>query len=319
MQLRTIVDIPSLATRISHAAEGVLLGSCFAQNMAVRFRDEKFPVAANPFGILYNPASIAAALDMLAAGRTFSETDLHHHDGLWHSFSHHGSFSSPDPREALVEMNRAAARGSAALAVAGYAVITLGTAWIYERRGEVVANCHKLPGSEFTRRRMDVEEIVCVLGRAIAESLKGKGVILTVSPVRHIKDGLAENSRSKAILIEAAHRMADALPGVEYFPSYEIVCDELRDYRFYTPDMLHPSEQAADYIWQRFREAAMDPGVRELGDRLRAVTLAAAHRPLHPGTEQYEKFRRSMSARAHELQNAHPEVDLGDEITFFER
>ncbi len=318
MEFRTPVHIPPLRTRIDYSRRGLLLGSCFAENIAARMLGVKLPVVANPFGVLYNPASVARAVEYLAEGRRFTSDDLHTDGNLWFSYAHHGRFSAPDPDTALAEMNRQAAAGSEALRRAGYVVLTLGTAWIYERDGAVVANCHKQPAAHFTRRRMSVEEVVATLSETISRHLQDKDILLTVSPVRHIKDGLAENARSKAILIEACHRLTESLPRTEYFPAYEILTDELRDYRFYAADMLHPSEVAADYVWDRFCESAVDAPVRELMRQAGQIAQAAAHRPLHPGTEAFARFRETMAARARALRQAHPEIDLAAEIAFFE-
>lgn len=295
-----------------------MLGSCFAESIAQRMLAAKFPVAKNPFGAIYNPAGIARAVADLAAGRLFTPEDLDTDGELWFSYAHHGSFSSPDREAALAAINREAQKGARALREADYAILTLGTAWIYELAGRgVVANCHKQPAGRFTRRRLSVEEVTETLGGTIRSHLEGKEVILTVSPIRHPKDGLAENARSKAILIEACHRLAESHPQAEYFPAYEILLDELRDYRFYESDMLHPSPVAADYIWERFRKAAMDGPALELAREAEALTQAAAHRPLHPGTPSHARFRRSMLDRARALQERHPELCLQTEIDAF--
>ncbi|MDR2885851.1 MAG: GSCFA domain-containing protein, partial [Rikenellaceae bacterium] len=247
----------------------------------------------------------------------FGPDELYHDGELWHSFAHHGSFSDVSPERALAAMNGAATAGTQALRQAGWVAITLGTAWVYERGGQVVANCHKLPASQFSRRRMSVEDVVEVLGEAIRKHLAGKNIILTVSPIRHIKDGLAENARSKAILIEAAHRICESNPRAEYFPAFEIVTDELRDYRFYGPDLVHPTAQTADYVWVRFRDATTDPATREVMARVEQLTSAASHRPLHPDTPSYQKFRAAMAAKAGALAREYPEIDLTREIEFF--
>ncbi len=321
MDFRTAIQIPPLAVRIDHSRSGLMLGSCFAENVASRMAAAGFRVTANPFGVLFNPASIALGMEYLASGRRFTQADLDTDGELWFSFAHHGSFASPDPAQALEAMNREAARGAQALIEADYAVLTLGTAWIYELadgRG-VAANCHRQPSQCFIRRRMELEEVVKVLEHTIKKYLAGKHVILTVSPVRHLKDGLAENSRSKAILVEGCHRVAAACPGTEYFPAYEILTDDLRDYRFYDRDMVHPSAVAVDYVWERFCEAAMDGPARRLAAQAAQLAAAASHRPLHPGTPSEERFRSSMLARATGLQAAHPEADLAGIIKHFSR
>lgn len=213
----------------------------------------KFRLVENPSGVIFNPVSISRAYDDLVTQRRYTESDLVQHGALWHSMHHHGSFSAPNSLEVLHKINR-----DSLPMLYDYVIVTLGSAWIYEYRGEVVANCHKIPSSEFVRRRLTVSECVATL-EPIARS--GAKVIVTVSPVRHIKDGLAENSLSKSILRVASAELAEVYENVHYFPSFEIVMDELRDYRYYSDDMLHPSAVAVEYIWQRFGETFSLPAL----------------------------------------------------------
>lgn len=264
MDFRISAKIPDYPFRIGPSQRGLVLGSCFAAHVGGWLRDGKMPVSVNPFGVQYNPTSIVRTLDRLVSGQPFGEDELFEHDGLWHSPLHHGDFSGPDKKTVLERIERARIDGAGALEKADYLLLTFGTAWVYERQGRVVANCHKLPASTFTRRRMTVAETVELLAERIA-SRPALRVILTVSPVIHRGDGLTENQLSKSSLIVAAHELTDRFPEqVHYFPAYEIVTGELRDYRFYADDMCHPSPQAVAYVRERFAETLLSPDAAEL-------------------------------------------------------
>ena len=216
-----------------------MLGSCFSDEIGEQMKQRYLPVTCNPFGTLYNPLSIAQALTMK------DMPALVEHEGLWHSMAHHGSFSMADKNEAFKAVRGSIETMQKALAEATVVIVTFGTAWVYEMNGAVVGNCHKLPESAFSRRRLTVEEIVAAW-QPILEKYPDKHWLFTVSPIRHIKDGLHENQLSKATLLQAVEQLGD------YFPSYEIMLDELRDYRFYADDLVHPSTLAVNYIWERF-------------------------------------------------------------------
>ncbi len=296
-----------------------MCGSCFADNMASRLEHYKFRVVSNPFGVLYNPFSIADMFESLAAGRRFAAEDLECDGGLWFSYRHHGSFSGTDPQEVLRRIDRAAEAGERALREADTVVLTLGTAWVYElaRDGGVVANCHKQPAHLFRRRLLEVGEIEGRLSGLLAGCLAGKRVVLTVSPIRHMGDGAVENSVGKASLLVAVHRLAKRFADVRYFPAYEIMNDDLRDYRFYAPDMVHPSPQAVDYIWERFAGAAFSDGTRRLMAEIDAVAAAAAHRPQNPDSEAHRRFKASMRLRVERLAAELPEGDWSVERAAF--
>lgn len=317
MIFRTEINVPQLADRISHSTKIFSIGSCFAESVAGRLRRYKFRVESNPFGVLYNPLSIASALESLAGGKIYTADDLVFDSGLWFSYAHHGSFSAATPGEALGRMNGSAGRASVALAESDVVIITLGTAWVYELDGAVVANCHKQPASVFTRRRLSADEIAERFSTLLDGVLKGKRVIFTVSPVRHLKDGFAENSLSKAILRVAVGELAEKYPDVSYFPAYEIVNDDLRDYRFYGKDMVHPSEEAVDYVWEKFSEAAFGEHTRKLLPRIENLRRAAEHRPFNTETEEYRKFLAASLRQAQEFQKENPDMDFSAEINFF--
>ena len=257
MKLQTVVDITPSKWKIGYVDRILLLGSCFSDEIGEQMSQRYLQVTSNPFGTLYNPLSIAQALNMTEV------PELVEHEGLWHSMAHHGSFSRATKEDAQEAVSASIETMQKALKEATVIIVTFGTAWVYERNGEIVGNCHKLPENEFTRRRLSVEEIVDAW-KPILEQYKDKHWLFTVSPIRHIKDGLHENQLSKATLLQAVEqlqtRMASSAPEtLRYFPSYEIVLDELRDYRFYADDLVHPSSMAVNYIWERFVDTFCTP------------------------------------------------------------
>ena len=251
MKLQTIVDIKPSEWKIGYEDKILLLGSCFSDEIGAQMQQRYMQVTCNPFGTLYNPLSIAQAINLQIFNSSNCKLPLVEHDGLWHSMAHHGSFSRPTKEEAEEAVNESIVAMQKALNEATVVIVTFGTAWVYEMNGDVVGNCHKLPEKLFTRRRLSVEEIVAAW-RPILEQYKDKHWIFTVSPIRHIKDGLHENQLSKATLLMAVEAISHQHSAVSYFPSYEIVLDELRDYRFYADDLVHPSSMAVSYIWERF-------------------------------------------------------------------
>ena len=259
--LFSAVDVEPSAFPFSYADQVFALGSCFAENIGKKLLHDHFSLCLNPYGILYNPLSIATALSRLRVGGSFKAEELFLARGRWHSWCHHTCFSRADNDEALQLINDRFEEGRDCLARSNKIVLTLGTAWVFEHRGRVVANCHGLGREHFSRRLLAVDEVVGALKEELEELFafnKSLSLVLTVSPVRHLRDGLIENQQSKATLILAAHKLAQALPRLEYFPAFEIVVDELRDYRFYHPDLVHLSDTAIDYVYGRFVSAHLD-------------------------------------------------------------
>jgi len=319
MEFRTPAGIRPYGFKIGYGTRGMLAGSCFAENIAAKMTQAKLPVSANPFGVLFNPASIVNMFGRLNERHTYSSGDLTESGGVWISMEHHGKFSSPDREEALRNINGAVREGADALALAQYVIITLGTAWVYEyiETGTVAANCHKLPAALFDRRRLTVGEIVEMFEAPLRSYLKDKQVIFTVSPVRHLKDGLAENQLSKATLIVAAHEIVARHGNCSYFPAYEIVVDDLRDYRFYNADMVHPSPVAVEYIWEHFCDAFMDRETVGLIKQVGQIAAAAGHRPLNQGSPVHKAFREKMLEQVRRMAAEHPEIDFNPEIKLF--
>jgi len=246
VKLQTIVDIKPSEWKIGYEDKILMLGSCFSDEIGAQMQQRYLQVTCNPFGTLYNPLSIAKAFSL-----QLLEVNFQFHEGLWHSMAHHGSFSRASKEEAEQAVRASIQTMQRALQEAGVVIVTFGTAWVYEMNGEIVGNCHKLPESCFTRRRLSVEEIVAAW-KPILEKYSDKHWLFSVSPIRHIKDGLHENEISKATLLLALEAISRQHSAISYFPSYEIVLDELRDYRFYADDLVHPSSLAVNYIWERF-------------------------------------------------------------------
>lgn len=253
MKLQTVVDIKPSDWKIGYEDRILMLGSCFSDEIGEQMQQRYLHATCNPFGTLYNPLSIAQAVNYQLP-ITKDQLPLVEYEGLWHSMAHHGSFSRPTREEAEQAVLASIDRMQRALQEATVVIVTFGTAWVYEMKGEglpvtgngIVGNCHKLPESCFTRRRLSVEEIVDSW-RPILDRYPDKHWLFTVSPIRHIRDGLHENQLSKATLLQAVDQLQ-----ASYFPSYEIMLDELRDYRFYADDLVHPSSMAVNYIWERF-------------------------------------------------------------------
>lgn len=287
MKLQTLVDISPAPWQIGFEDRILMLGSCFADSMGEQMMQRGLDVTVNPFGTLYNPLSISQALnfqlDDFSKLSTVNSQLIVHHDGLWHSMAHHGSFSRPTREETEQAVRASIEAMQRALSEATVIIVTFGTAWVYEMGGHVIGNCHKLPESAFTRRRLSVEEIVAAW-QPILERYPDKHWLFTVSPIRHIRDGLHENQLSKATLqmaIEQLSSLEGRPGGVCYFPSFEIMLDELRDYRFYADDLVHPSSMAIQYIWERFADTFCTPQTRnEMTLRLKQFKQSQ-HRPLH--------------------------------------
>ncbi len=319
MSFRTILPPFRSNTSIAHSDRVLCIGSCFAEQMGGRLERLKFPTLVNPFGIVFNPASIATSLERLLSNQPFMEADLVENQGLWHSFDHHGRFSHPDKSTALERINQVFTAAIAFLKNTNRLVVTLGTAHVFvlKKTVKVVANCHKIPAGDFERRRLKVEEIVAALV-PIFEKLKAElpnlEIIVTVSPVRHLRDGLSENQRSKATLLLSLDEIDKRLPYVQYFPAYELLLDDLRDYRFYAEDLAHPNQLATDYIWRYFEGAFFDDKTKLLCERIEQVLIALAHRPFHPQTVEHKNFIRKQREVLQQLSVEFPALDFGKEL-----
>lgn len=320
MEFRTKVDLPVGVPFINHEDGLMMWGSCFAENMGRLFVDYKFRCDVNPFGVLYNPYSIARSVCQVAEGYIYNKVDLREAHGVWYSLMHHSAFSSPDADECLEKINTRLSRAAAHLRRARWVMFTWGTAWIYEWKedGRIVGNCHKLPGKYFTRRLLEVEEITDVYVPLI-EKLSALNpdlhFLFTVSPIRHVKDGMHGNQVSKSVLLLAAQKLVESCPNCFYFPSYEIMMDELRDYRFYADDMLHPSQVAVDYMWECFGRTFFSPATRQFLHEWERLKKGLAHRPFDPDSEAYQRFLSQILLNIEELKEKLPYLDVQNEIS----
>lgn len=317
MQLSTIIDISKPNWNISYSDQLLFIGSCFSQNMYKKMSEYYFRVACNPFGELYNPISICNCLSRLVSGNEFCMDELVEHAGLFHSMMHHGDFSHTTQEATLKHINRRLQDGRNALKNASVIIITLGSAYVYELNGNVVGNCHKLPSNLFVRKRLSIDEThqaIATIINVIHDLNADARIIFTVSPVRHVKDGLHENQISKSTLLCALDYCLSNLDlslqsNVSYFPSYEIMMDELRDYRYYANDFVHPSELAVNYIWDRFTNTYCAPSTQKEMISLHQLWLDRNHIPLHPDTMQYLEFKKSTEQKLCAFQEKYPWIN----------
>ena len=296
MNFITPIQIPPSTIRIGYEHRTMIFGSCFAEAIGQRLSDLLFPVDLNPFGILYNPDSIAAAIRRLMDGNLFTADELTRYDDLYHSLLHHGSFSAPTADECLERINARLSAGAEFLAAADRIIVTFGTSYVYRWKGTglVVGNCHKMPDDYFRRERLSVDEIADTwlpLMDCIHRQRPTLKWIFTVSPVRHLRDGAHENNLSKSVLHLIIEKLISLYPTIaNYFPAYELMMDELRDYRFYAEDMCHPSPVAIHYISDRFESTYMDAKTRAWLRRAEALHRDLQHRPIHPDSEAHRRF-----------------------------
>ncbi len=307
----TKVNIPVSSCKIGHEDNTLVLGSCFSENIGRKLEENFFSVVVNPFGVLYNPVSIYNSLNFLLDGKRFSEKDLFYDGSLWYSFSHSTLFSDPDMNRCLENINSALDKAEAFLSQPRFLIITFGTAWVFQNRetDSVVSNCHKLPATQFVRYRLSVEEIklsYIELIEKISARYPEMKIIFTVSPIRHWKDGAHENNVSKSVLLLAIDELQKRFDQVSYFPAYEILMDELRDYRYYADDMLHPSALAASYIWERFSQVYFSDSTLKLNKELGRLVSDMSHRPIHPDSAAYRAFLEDIEVRKKMLKDNYP-------------
>ena len=328
MKFRSELEVKPAAVSIRYPQSVFLAGSCFTEHIGNKLDSYRLPVCQNPHGILFNPISICDMLMACVENRSYTPADLFSYGGVFNSWGHHSRFSAVSAAGALDAMNAAQASASSFLRGADWLVLTLGSAWVYELRtasggfapGRVVANCHKVPADWFVHRMLSVEEVLSALDQVLHRvfllrpSLR---VIFTVSPVRHLREGMIENNRSKAVLIQAVHHLVGKFDRLDYFPAYELVVDDLRDYRFYAEDLVHPNYQATGYVWDKFVGAYMDPEARAVMLALDGVLAARRHKPFNPLSDEHRRFMERMAGEARALAGRYPFLELSEEIAYF--
>lgn len=328
MKFRFEFPVKKLPEPITHRHKLLLMGSCFTENIGEKLDRYKFTTLQNPNGILFNPVSVADALTDYIEGRQFTESDLFFFNEGWHSWKHHSRYSALSPDEALQKINGATKNAQAFLADADYVFLTLGSAWTYSltdkaagnKSGFVAANNHKAPADWFNRRLLTVEDVLRVLDnvmhRLFLFNPKLK-IIFTISPVRHLREGAVENNRSKAVLIQAVHHLVNKFDKLYYFPAYELVIDDLRDYRYYAEDLVHPNYFATQYVWEKFVDACMGEKTKALMEEIHTLNQARNHKAFNPQSAQHKQFLRTALEKTKTLQAAHPYLDFGPELAFF--
>ena len=324
MELRTTFEIEPSVNKITYNDPVLFTGSCFATEMGKQFEAGKMPVLINPSGTVYNPVSVCNTLDTIMEGRKYTSDDIFNYNGIWLSFNHYTDFSAEDPVTVLERINSAAERSHKFVSAAKFLFITFGTARVYRwnKSGRIVSNCHKIPSSEFTNELLAPSQIVSLWDaeltklKSLFPALK---VVFTISPVRHWKDGAHGNQISKSVLILAVEELMSHPSGPGYFPAYELVMDDLRDYRFYDDDMLHPSSSAINYVWQRFSDCYLDSRTVELRNEVIKVTRACSHRLTSALERKKKEFARSMIERISKIEDKIPTVDLKAEKAYFSK
>lgn len=322
MNLITKTEIPKGAVRFCHSDRMLLVGSCFSDSIGQKLESAKFNVAVNPFGTMYNPASIAELLRRAMEGRRYDEDsdDMFMFEGRWHSWMHHSCLSASTKAELVDNLNSATDLVHDRLSDGDVLFVTFGTAICYRMKsdGRVVANCHKQSEKLFERVRMGVADIVDMWSALIDDILHVNPklrIVFTVSPIRHKRDGLHVNQLSKSTLLLAVDELCGRYPqNCMYFPSYEIMIDELRDYRFYADDMVHPSSLAVDYIWERLSEACLSKDTLDLIKQFTGISSALNHRPFNSESDEYMGLMARTLDKIKELKEKHPYVDMDAEM-----
>jgi hypothetical protein len=321
MNFHLNVQPAAFSEKLTYNESLLFIGSCFAENIAMRMQTYKFDALLNPHGVLYNPESIAIAIRRYLINKPYTEHDLFLANDCYHSWEHHSRFSTVNAAACLSGINDQITKAHITLKNAGWLFITFGSAYIYRHRqtGKRVGNCHKQPLQEFIKELLTVEELEEIYRELITDLQEYNShlkIIFTVSPVRYIRDGVIENNRSKARLIELVHQLTDDKK-IRYFPAYELVMDDLRDYRFYKEDLVHPTDQAIDYVFEKLRTVLFDETATSVFEKISDILKAKAHRTFQEDTEAHQKFRSVYLSRCKQLQLEYPFLKLQEELDYF--
>ena len=329
------IHIPELPDPIRYNEGILLIGSCFTEHIGQALTDAKFRTMQNPQGILFDPASVVHSLIRYIDNKPYDRGDLFELNEVWNSWHHHSRLSGADPDRVLAEMNRAVQDAHTFLSGASWVIITLGSSYSYRGVRErmpaehytdrynhqmPVANCHRAPSGWFDKHLLGIDETISLLDtcyhrlRQFNPDLK---ILFTISPVRHLRDGVVENNRSKARLIESVHHMTGKFDGLYYFPAYELLIDVLRDYRFYDVDLAHPNYQGTAYVLEQFQRYCLAPEARELMEELKKLLVARKHRAFQPQTLAHQRFLQMQLQKTRELLDRHPHLDLSEELAYF--
>lgn len=296
---------------INYDSKLLLIGSCFSENIGEKLSYYKFQSKQNPFGILFHPKAIEHLVTNAINEKKYTEKDLIFQNERWHCLDAHSSLSSVNKGDLLGNLNAALVTTKEQLEEATHVIITLGTSWVYRfiETDAIVANCHKIPQKKFLKELLSVDEVseilegITILIKSINSSVN---IIFTVSPVRHLKDGFVENTQSKSHLIAGIHNVVNHRNGVHYFPSYEIMIDELRDYRFYNEDMIHPNKTAVNYIWNKFSSTWFNEESQKIMQEIETIQKGISHRPFNENSEQHQKFLKNLDLKINKIKSKLP-------------
>jgi hypothetical protein len=330
MQFQLPIQIKSPEKKIGYRDKILLTGSCFTEHIGNSLGELKFSVLQNPNGILFDPRSVCSSLISYIENKKYGKEDLFLLNEVWNSWEHHSRFSNISDDECLRSINESQEEAHNFLKNADWLIITLGSAFSYRLTGEAiltslqkndgVANCHRAPSQWFTKHLLPIDEIIALLDTTyhrLQQFNAGFKIVFTISPVRHIRDGVMENNRSKARLIEAVHHLVNEFPDIYYFPAYELVIDVLRDYRFYDIDMVHPNYPATEFVMEKFRESFIDEQSQQLMDDIKKIVIAKKHKAFQPTTNAHKAFLKTHLAKTKELQSKFSFLDLTEEIEYF--
>jgi hypothetical protein len=320
---RTTFDIKKCPRKITHNKSLMVFGSCFGEHIGNFLSKYHFKTCINPSGILYNPLSVSSAIKRIISGNIYTRSELFFYQELWRSLDHHTSFSDPDPDITIQSINSSFQRAVEAIRELDTLIITFGTAFAYysKQDGRVAANCHKLPDDNFDRKLTPIKLIIDEYSELfkILYSIRPElQIVITVSPVRHLRDSARENQLSKSFLHSAIYELENMFP-IYYFPAYEILMDDLRDYRFYDSDMVHPSQSAIEYILEKFKSACISEDSINFIKDFTDIINAMSHRLLRPDLESTHKFADTNYKKLLKISENHPETDLSAELDYFKK
>ena len=336
MHFQLPIQIKSPDARISYRDKIMLTGSCFTEHIGNSLDELKFSTLQNPNGILFDPRSVCSSLVSYIENKQYKNEDLFYLNEIWNSWEHHSRFSNINADDALEIINESQQKAHNFLKVADWLIITLGSSFSYrltqefskvsppkvggDLEGAGVANCHRAPSQWFNKHLLTIDETISLLDNTyhrLKQFNPKLKIIFTISPVRHIRDGVIENTRSKARLIEAVHYIINKFPGLYYFPAYELVIDVLRDYRFYDIDMVHPNYPATEFVMEKFNESFIDEQSQQLMEEIKKIVIARKHKPFQPATNAHRTFLKAHFEKAKELQSKFPFLDLQNEMDYF--
>lgn len=336
MDLMVNIDLKKLSRPINYRDKILLIGSCFTEHIGNSLEELKFSVLQNPHGILFDPYSVSRSLISYIQNKQYNENDFFQLNEVWHSWAHHSRYSNRNREQAMHAVNASQQKAHEFLKTADWIIITLGSSFSYRLTkmpesaqvsptgGDVdgvgVANCHRAPAQWFRKHLLTIDEIVLALGDTLEQLFQfnpSLNIIFTISPVRHIRDGVIDNNRSKARLIESVHELVSTSDRLHYFPAYEIVIDVLRDYRFYDVDLVHPNYMATEFVLEKFAEACIDESSQKLMEEIRSIVIARKHRAFQPDTTAHKQFLKAHLEKTKALKDKYPFLELSAELDHF--